>query len=704
MPLFLRLAVAAFITVCISFGATETPTLRSPNLQKARAQFRDFYLGASGEALAMRDSSGPPPDPKLGRQYARTLEADGHWSDLNYASQARSGWAPERHCSRMVAMTVSAEIPTASPEDRAALLDAIHRAFAYWISHDFQCPNWWYNEIGIPKWIGTIALLLGDDLTPDELRYAAGISLARFPIARTGQNKVWLAGNALMRGLLSGDEATLRTATDAIWSEVNVSSGSEGIQADFSFHQHGAQLQFGNYGMAFAVETARWCQIMRDTLWQLPPEKLEIFRRYLLDGQSWIAWRGVMDISSCGRQLTPHSPRSKVVNIAGVMKQAETFDPKRRESYVAYVERNHPGAVNDLVGEQFFWRSDYVVHRRPELAITLKMSSLRVIGTELVNSENLSGYHLADGATYFYRTGNEYEDIFPVWDWSKLPGVTCAQTPPPSYKTSSVPRDFVGGVTDGASGAYALGYVRDGVQAKKAWFFSGDVVICLGADISASAAAPIATTVNQCLHHGPVRIYHGTTIQTLASGMHEVPADVSAIDHDGWRTTLLERGGVHVAIGPVTGNWHRVFDNPESPSADVTKDVFTLWIDHGAGPRAAHYAYAMSPSATAGTAFLGKVIENSGSRQIVQFPDGKTALIFWASGEATLPNGRILKVDTPCVVLVSESTVRVAEPTQKLSTLELTIAGRSHTVSLPRGAQAGTAVEVKLDQSGARSM
>jgi len=38
-------------------------------------------------------------------------------------------------------------------------------------------------------------------------------------------------------------------------------------------------------------------------------------------------------------------------------------------------------------------------------AATLKMSSTRVIGAELVNSENLSGYHTADGALYLYREG-----------------------------------------------------------------------------------------------------------------------------------------------------------------------------------------------------------------------------------------------------------------------------------------------------------
>ena len=112
------------------------------------------------------------------------------------------------------------------------------------------------------------------------------------------------------------------------------------------------------------------------------------------------------------------------------------------------------------------------------------MSSKRVIGAELVNEENLSGYHLADGALYLYQGGDEYTDIFPVWDWRKIPGVTCAQTDIPAFKTSSIESDFVGGVSDGTHGCAALDYVRDGVVAKKAWFFGANSVVCLGAGIS----------------------------------------------------------------------------------------------------------------------------------------------------------------------------------------------------------------------------
>lgn len=660
----------------------------TPEVLRARQQFRDFYLGAS-DGFEMRDTNERAPDRSQAIHDANTLRADGTWANIDYTGEARSGWQPAQHYTRLLAIVATAERPATPADLRAKLLAPAHRAFGYWIKHDLQCPNWWYNQIGTPKAIGTIALLLDDDLQPDEYRYATGTSLSRFPIAMTGQNKVWLAGNTLMLGLLTGDERTIHEAANVIWSEVHLTVG-EGIQPDFSFHQHGPQQQFGNYGMAFAVETARWGRILRGTPWRLPPAELAVFSHYLLDGQNWVCWRGLMDTSACGRQFMPRQSRAKAANIAEVMRQAAIFDPTNAAAYLAFVQRNQPNAANDLVGDRYFWRSDYLVHRRPGFAATLKMSSHRVIGAELVNSENLSGYHIADGALYLYRDGGEYEDIFPVWDWSRLPGVTCAVVPPPSYKTSADPRDFVGGLSDGSDGMAVMDYARDGVRAKKAWFFAGDTVVCAGTDIASQGSATIATTLNQCLRRGEVSVQPEQTA-SMVDGPSRMLTGLGAVEHDGWRYELLEPGRLHIETGSVTGNWHKVFNNPESPKPDVTKNVFMLWLDHGQNVSAGHYAYEIAP---VGAPPVAKLLENSAARQVVQMSPTKTGIVFWSAGEVRLPGGRTIAVDAPCLVLAEPKGVLVVDPTQKLKHLGISIDGVKHLATLPSGPTAGTAVVV----------
>src|SRR5579862_6453174 len=201
-PLIFRKALlGASLLFCFGLPLQAEPPAPqvSPALQKAVDQFCAFHLSRRG-------GSEREPDPQQAIAFARSQKADGSWSDLTYTSAARSGWPPYDHCSRMasMAMAVAGDMDV-SAGDRQRLLDGVHRAFRFWIRHDFQCTNWWYNEIGLPKLIGTCALLLGKNLTPDEYAYVTQTSLSRYGIGMTGQNKVWLAGNALMLGLLKGD-------------------------------------------------------------------------------------------------------------------------------------------------------------------------------------------------------------------------------------------------------------------------------------------------------------------------------------------------------------------------------------------------------------------------------------------------------------------------------------------------------------------
>jgi chondroitin AC lyase len=684
---FWKRLLGASLLFCFGtiLNAADLPAQVSPMVQKVVDQFCVFnrHKGIKEDG----------PDPTQALTFARSQKADGSWPDLDYASVAHSGWPPHDHGKRMVAMAMAmAGGVDVSADERNRLLDSVHRAFRFWIRHDFQCTNWWDNEIAIPQFIGTCALLLGKNLAPDEYAYATQTSLARYGIGRTGQNKVWLAGNALMLGLLKGDEALIDKAATTIWSELRVST-DEGIQPDYSFHQHGPQQQFGNYGLHFATEICRWGTILQGTPWALRADKLEVFRRFLLDGENWVSWRGAMDISSCGRELMPHRPVDAAAETARSLEDAAVFDPGSAPAYQAFVARNQPGATNDLTGNKYFWCSDYMVHRTSEFAATLKMSSKRVIGTEMANTENLAGYHLADGALYLYQSGDEYTDIFPVWDWRKIPGVTCAQTDIPAFKTSSVPSDFVGGVSDGTHGCAALDYVRDGVVAKKAWFFGVNSVVCLGAGIGGEAKAPIVTTINQCLLHGGIKLQQDGKVKSLKTTSGTTRLKVEWVEHDGWRYIFPGGCTAHLKAGRVTGNWKQVFTNPETPKHDVTGNVFTLWLDHGNTPNHASYACIITP---AGEKTTAAVVVNAPEAQAVQIDRGIFGVVFWRPGKVKLTDYLLAWVDQPCIVLIDteKHEAWISDPTQKLTAIRLQVGELAQTVALPTGGEAGKAVAV----------
>lgn len=96
------------------------------------------------------------------------------------------------------------------------------------------------------------------------------------------------------------------------------------------------------------------------------------------------------------------------------------------------------------------------------------MSSSRACGYETVNFENMLGYHLGSGMTFLCQSDKEYLDIFPFWDWKKLPGTTIIQDadsiPVSNAWGYKIESDFVGGLTNGTNGVAVLQYNRGGLK------------------------------------------------------------------------------------------------------------------------------------------------------------------------------------------------------------------------------------------------
>lgn len=647
--------------------------------------------------MAERLCKPSPAADKNASRWLGTLKGDGTWGDLHYADQTRGAWSPSFHLIRVLDMARAYAAPQSPLHGDPALGRAIHSALGHWLAKDYRCPNWWYNEIGVPRDMASILLLIENELSAQEK--AAGLKIVeRGKIGMTGQNRVWLAEITLMRGLLEADAALVQSARDIIVSEIVVST-AEGVQPDWSFHQHGAQQQLGNYGLAFATDSAEWAEILRGTAFALNASQMEILRQYLLQGERYVFWKGEMDISSCGRQLTPHSPAGKCRAYLGALKTMQRVDPDHAAEYQAAVDSSLTQPGNAFVAHKHFWRSDYMVDRRAGYYASVKMSSRRVIGSELVNEENLQGFYLGDGALYLYQSGGEYEDIFPVWDWRKLPGITAAQLggplPPPKERIDS---DFVGGVSDGHNGAAVLDYRRDGVAAKKSWFFFEGRIVCLGAGIASDKEAPVVTSVAQCLQRGDVKMGQQNALSTVAVGRKEYPA-VEWAWHDGVGYVFPTPEKVTLGSAPQQGAWKSVFIS--GSAAPITKDVFALWMDHGTKPQNGAYRYVLLPSVTAEQvqAFRKNPdvqwLSNTTALQAVQC-GGIAMAVFYQPGKLVYAPGHQIEVNQPCLVMVQETAqgpkLTLADPTQKLQSVGVVLNGKATTVALPQGPNAGSSV------------
>jgi chondroitin AC lyase len=670
--------LGAFLLLCVSAPAQTLPASDMPILLRQATQW-ELSPDNSG------DPSSSPSEQQINRllAWAGRLQPDGSWTDINYKDQSRDFWKAGAHLDRALAMAKAAAGPAPQPA-KSALRDATLRAAHYWIIHDFRNPNWWQNQIGVPQKMVRILLLLGDSMNPAD-RAAALKIVDRATLTLTGQNRVWMAGITFRKALVEDDPALARQARDIILAELRVTS-QEGLQADWSFHQHGPQQQMGNYGLSFATDMAAWSQLWRGTALAIPEGKLALLRNFLVKGEAAVRANNTMDISACGRQLFPGSPLQKSDSIRNVLTAMAHTDPAHAQAYLAAEAMgSQPAGAGNTANVSFF-RSDFMVHRRPAFYASVKLSSNRVIGGELVNGENLRGRYLADGATFLYQTGREYSAIFPVWDWRRIPGVTCVTTGTTLAPAGKMPTDFAGGASDGVYGVEALDLHRDGVTARKAWFFLDQAVVCLGAGITGTG---VRTSIEQRLADnapsssaGPLSpgVHPCKGISWLLSGsegyLFPHPTDLSA----GTQTQ--------------TGSWKNVY-SAGSP-APLTQSIFSIWIDHPAA--GGSYACILLPGVT--TAQLQaaaasppvQILSNTPAIQAIADPSsGLTAAIFHTPGALTTP-ALSLTASAPCAVIIRAGRISVADPTQKQASLTLTINGKPHSIPLPRGQSAGSTV------------
>jgi chondroitin AC lyase len=485
----------------------------------------------------------------------------------------------------------------------------------------------------------------------------------------TGQNKVWCAGIGIVKGLLYDDQVLIERSVEDIWSELRVST-EEGIQPDWSFHQHGPQQQFGNYGLSFGRDMIQWASILRSSEYELSGDKLSILRNYMLNGVSWVGWNGFLDFNACGRQIDRGYQLVKGSDLLRQLERMKQVDPQFAADYAATQKR---------VGFKAFWRSEMAVQRRPDWYASLKMSSTRVVGAESVNSENMLGLHMGDGVLLIYLDGSEYEDLPPLWDWKRLPGTTCDQglteLTPNGSRDSFGGSDFSGVLGSGDTGLAAMIYQRGNLTARKSWFFFTDHIVCLGSGISGETKGNVYTSVEQARLRGDVfedegSVCHGQTIYEFL--------DCEPV----------------IAAGTVSGNWNRVYpvrgDRPE------TDEVFSLWIDHGKSPKGSTYAYRIAPVCKEGAnPFRSEVLQNSETLQAVQCGDAVYAA-FYEAGVLKFGDGPRIEVSAPCLLIADPEKVTVSDPTHTLQSLDINVDGKTLHIDLPPGAEQGKPVKVAL--------
>jgi len=663
----------------------------------------------------------------------QTLSPDGYWPGINYTDVSRIAFENRTHVVNIRLMSLAYRKEDSALKGNSSLKSALENAIDYWLAHDYIADNWHTNEIANPtSWLDVLFLLdgvLGTDRVNGISELAGRANLHAWG-ARPGGDLIKIAGLSAELALFHRDEAALKKSIAAMVAEVAITSGM-GIKPDLGFHHRSDRVtSILAYGTGYAATFADWGQRLAGTSYRFPEESTQLLVNYYLDGicksmvHATFKDPGVINRGmSREGSLAPIGPEIP-------MKLLSFTDYRRDELENVLAIREGIQSPN-LAHNRFFWFSEYASHQRPGYFTSVRMHSDRNNNMESPhNQESLKMHHYSDGSNFISRSGREYFDIFPVWDWQKIPGTTVVQKPElPHWNQIVKPgkTDFVGAVTDGMNGASVFDFQspHDPLRAKKAWFFFDNSYLCLGTAIYSDADYPVVTTLNQTLSHSDVQIQTLDGIQILSKG-NQIYDQVSWVIQDSVGYYFPKPTSANVLNQTQTGFWKSIANTERIQGKPaVSKEIFAVWVDHGTSPQGASYAYSVHPNVSAldmerwSTEPHLQVLSNTSNIQAVWHKDlGTGQLVFYQPGRLVLPDGKSITLRNSGLVMVkmdgeSISEITVADPSRKLKEITLEIGGSfvGHgstwlassesanssflRIKLPMGDQAGKSVTIK---------
>lgn len=616
--------------------------------------------------------------------YLRLQSADGSWADINYKDQTRGSWKPSWHLYRILVLN-RAYFKTRN----AAYLAASHKALHFWIRNDFHCENWWHNNINVPFAYSSAILQLGDKADEQEISYLNKVVAPRIPVnAATGQNLIWQLDNEARLALIQGDYKAFAKAIDGMQRVITVST-KEGIQPDYSFHQHGPMMQVGNYGLSFVNSLLFWMSVTAHTPMAFAHDKQKIMFDYCTEGLRWFVYHKAMDISAIGRQLRINTGLKRGENIHELLELIKSFDDSLgcKLSLDGFADKGLTACK--MAANKSFWRSDYMVQlKKGHYMMSVKMHGPFVSRLEVnTNAENLKGAFINDGLALVQSSGKEYNNITPIWNWAMLPGITGDTTISPNSKmalTSVNTGNFVGQVSNGIAGAIAMDYERLNIKAHKSYFMVNDMLVALGAGISAPDKKNLITTVDQSFHAGPI-----------VSGNGWLWRDNHAYFFPGKDQQIKTRTAYR------RSGWTGINGNDTQNDPPISGQVTTTYIQHNQNDS---YVYIIKPDISlkqikAKPQPEVKMLVNTPKAQAISTATVVIA-VFYEPG-ALITGDASISTDKPCMLICDKrkgkiSGIWVSNPSRKKTSIELNIDGVKRVIDIPDGDMAGQTIGVRL--------
>lgn len=639
------------------------------------------------------------------------MKPDGSFGKIDYTDLSTTAGFPHgRHTTELCFLSRIYTNPQSPFFNSSRVLTAIESGLRFWVKNDFIGDNWHDNQITTPSNLVDLMLVIGDKLPNDLVQQAQPI-IGRANLqasgARPSGDRIVIAGILAKNMLFNGRYTSFDSVLTIIQGEMKFSTGERGLQHDYSFHHRVDRVNnTDSYGYGkFANVFGEWAWYVAGTHYQFAPDKVNQLIDYYLEGIYKQMVYGIYDdVSVKNRSITGKQVMFQPKGILEIERMLAITNYRRKELEEIIMLRKGLAKPSSSFAK-FFWQSEHFVFQRPNFYTTVRMFSTRNQNMEQpYNGPGKPTHHRADGTNYLVLKGDEYFNIWAVYDWQKISGATIQQKkslPPPSEIQKEGLTSFVGAVTDGLYGAVAFDFIspHDLLEAKKSWFFFDEEYVCLGAGIRPKKSLPVVTTINQVLLKSAVRIYQDGQEKILPAGNGRFE-NVKWAYQDKIGYIFPQPSSIHIANQTEHGRWSDITDQKNISKELVQADVFSIYFNHSdkvvpsapgtqvSADPASSYQYIVVPDITpeklqqtAGNNRNIVILSNTPELQGVRHTRLEMVqLAFYKAGKIEIAPGKVVRMDSQGMALIkmqgsSVQAVTVSDPSRYLNRLLLTIPG-----------------------------
>jgi len=424
--------------------------------------------------------------------------------------------------------------------------------------------NWHDWRIGTPKHLITTLMIMRNDLSSDQIaKYLECFEAVAPAASSTGNNFIEVCRLIIGAAALKGNTERIKEFVklseksyyyvddgrnpenhlDAARSAYTPTRG-QGFYKDGSYVFHTLHSMNGTYGLGNLGTGSDFLSLFEGTAFEMSKFCSDNVADWIVNSFDAIIYKNKMPRMFLGRGDNPNEisqPRSVVSAAIKCFDSFDEDDKKRigsiikelashsENAFISSVPISSVQTLKSILASSDYDAYDYsnsnilanidkAMHKRPDWAVGISMSSSRIFNYECINNQNLTGWYLGDGRTELYLEDEGVNSESSYWaniDYYRLPGTTVDTQ---ERKAVSIAqgneylssKDFVGGVeldeeyitaamhlesyhndTDfgknsGDYGGPAPAHTSD-LTAKKSYFAFDDEIFCLGAEVNAKA-------------------------------------------------------------------------------------------------------------------------------------------------------------------------------------------------------------------------